>query len=88
MTVKISRRLFAWLIVMCSVAPLAVALGGVWYTSHSIDQNNRKLCAVLEISDQPQSVTTPIQDPAARARIEQGRRLIHKLRVDYRCISR
>lgn len=87
MTVRISKKLFVWLIVMCSISPLAVTIGGVWFTSHAIAQNNKKLCAVLEISDRPQTTPT-VQDPAARARIEQGRRLIHKLRVDYGCINK
>jgi hypothetical protein len=84
--VVLRRGVLAWLLVMSLVSPMAVALGGVWYTGHVERTGDRQWCELLNAIDRPPDPV--IKDPATRARNLAFVGKIHRLRVSKGCADR
>ncbi len=85
-TVTISRKVYAWLLVMSFLSPMAVAVANIAYTGYRVKQDDKRWCRLFADLDRP--VDPRITDPAQRARTQNTVNRIHQLRIEHGCIDR
>lgn len=72
LTHRVSRSTW-YLLAMIYVSIIAVVVVSIWYTSYTVDQNNRKLCGVLRVFH---------EGPTSNSQI---RMQLDKLYVEFHC---